>query len=916
MVPELCPRDWGKISRAREADSRCRAGASCNCWLRALLGRQSPPYRQMGRLDHGRVSPRPRCDRRRPACKARAAAREQHPNTVEEPGMEYPSRYISVCDQRLREQLKSLWELVTGDAKGAKETQEQFLDAWKNHPGQQISDLADNIPLVGNVLGVIHLAMGDTDGFWKSEEAATRTLLVMGAGALTVGTGGAAAPILAGVVAGIAADAAITGIESARHEKYDPQGYLGAISEFNSDWRSAAFDIVSLGVGDGWIGSDGAVMKAPAKTTKVIRVEGEGNYLTQRRLNRGEPPIYGDNRHLFPTVRDGMAHPEVVGLNPDRGVLFLTLDDISRSEAYYAQSLEQYRNAATVRYNRAREEVLLPAAFNFRIKSFRVLSNDPSLVPFHNAPSEHTPGRQDVFRVDEAVTDHSFGCRRAVYAPLIDAAMPGTFEEARPLWIEHLPNRVRELMRKNQVAYHNVRLFVVSSPTFSKLALKANIAQHITDQEWWRLQRNPIPLVLLNDAGIDQVEARNFPVRRLRQSREVKCGRSVTGDADHGQHTEYLAEFGDRTTGWVPSVNVDIGLKQEFWTAMMTNPREVSEVISTDSKAGTLTVRRTNGSIDIVPQEQIFWHEEATPTKITEEELQAMLYHWHYGPNKLSENILCSLYVNTDWAELEILDEGAAFTRNPSADAAEEYAQNDVHITTTKVQIGLREMYGISTIPLSIMSNGAPFRVRISHGRDATGSGDGCGMARLDVLSLGHQHITSFGEIYPPIQTRGLLVLDGTVTEASIAINTADTTIGLDPTVDQRIYDQVDFPAPDFIMRARRSTGSKTIIPFVINRLYDHIDFTLECIGAEDFFDPDDGDTSIADAILATDSNDTSLADAVLGTDSNDTLLADAIVAMVMFPKHTYVWTPGSSGMQSFSMQLVNARPPRVSLDR
>ncbi|KAJ6545267.1 hypothetical protein B0H19DRAFT_1221674 [Mycena capillaripes] len=687
-------------------------------------------------------------------------------------------------------QLKSLWELVTGDANGAKETQEQFLDTWKNHPGQQISDLADNIPLVGNVLGVIHLAMGDTEGFWKSEEAATRTLLVMGAGALTVGTGGAAAPVLAGVVAGIAADAAITGIESARHEKYDLQGYL------------AAFDIVSLGVGDGWIGSDGAVMKAPAKTTEVIRVEGEGSYLTQRRLNRGQPPIYSDNRRLFPTVRDGMAHLEVVGLDPNRGVLYLTLDDISRSEAYYAQSFEQYSNAATVRYNRAREEVVLPAAFNFRIKSFRVLSNDPSLVPFHDAPSEHTPGRQDVFRVDEAVTDHSFGCRCTVYAPLIDAAMPGTFEETRALWIEYLPNRVRKLMRKNQVAYHHVRLFV--------FVLKANIAQHITDQEWRRLQRNPIPLVLLSDTGIDQIEARNFPVRRLRQSREVKCGRSVTGDADHGQHTEYLAEFGDGTTGWVPSVDVYIGLRQEFWTAMMTNPREVSEVISTDPKAGTLTVKRTDGSIDVVPQEQIFWHEEATPKKITEEELQAMLYHWHYGPNKLSENILCSLYVNTDWAELEILDEGAAFTRNPRADAAEEYAQNDVHITTTKVQIGRREMYGISTIPLSIMSNGAPFHVRISHGRDATGPGDGRGMARLDVLSLGH---VGYRFADPPIQTRGLLILDRTVTEASIAINTADTTIGLDPTVNQRIYDQVDFPAPDFIMRARRSTGSKTIIP-------------------------------------------------------------------------------------------------------
>lgn len=134
--------------------------------------------------------------------------------------------------------------------------------------------------------GVVHLALGDTEAAARSEEAATRTFVVLAAGALTAGTGGAAAPILAGVVAGVSVDAALTGssifyaslmmrddnesgVESYRRQKYDPQAYLGALSELSSDWRGGAFDIVALGVGDAAIGQDGASRKTSMKTTKV-----------------------------------------------------------------------------------------------------------------------------------------------------------------------------------------------------------------------------------------------------------------------------------------------------------------------------------------------------------------------------------------------------------------------------------------------------------------------------------------------------------------------------------------------------------------------------------------------------------------------------------------------------------------------
>jgi len=50
-------------------------------------------------------------------------------------------------------QLKSLFQLTTGDLDGAKKTQEDFVEAWKDHPLQTIGDIADGIPVVGHVKG-------------------------------------------------------------------------------------------------------------------------------------------------------------------------------------------------------------------------------------------------------------------------------------------------------------------------------------------------------------------------------------------------------------------------------------------------------------------------------------------------------------------------------------------------------------------------------------------------------------------------------------------------------------------------------------------------------------------------------------------------------------------------------------------
>jgi hypothetical protein len=107
--------------------------------------------------------------------------------------------------------------------------------------------------------------------------------LVVSVGVLTAGTGGAAAPLLAGVATGFVYDAATTGmhssckqntpanshmisaIEFVRHHKFDPQGYLAAGTEVTQDWRSGLFDTAVLAVGDRWAYKTGV----KTRTTKV-----------------------------------------------------------------------------------------------------------------------------------------------------------------------------------------------------------------------------------------------------------------------------------------------------------------------------------------------------------------------------------------------------------------------------------------------------------------------------------------------------------------------------------------------------------------------------------------------------------------------------------------------------------------------
>ncbi|KAK0447554.1 hypothetical protein EV421DRAFT_1786727 [Armillaria borealis] len=739
-------------------------------------------------------------------------------------------------------QVKSLWKALTGDTPGAEKIQDEFLDAWKNHPVQQISELADNIPIVGHLKGLVHLALGDTEAFAHSEEAATRTLAVIGAGALTAGTGGAAAPILAGVVAGVVADVAITGIESVRHQQYEPQGYLGAVSELQSDWRGGLFDIIALGVGDAVLGADGSVTKTKFKTTKVFRVEGEGIFLTKRGMVQ-----HGANSRIFSGPGGSVIEsPNILKLivPPDEeekpvrykppAVLCLNVGDASRAETYYAQKLLQYHEAAEkLRNDTDAATTSHPTAFHFKIKSFRILSNDAERM-FRDVPQDGDPSPTGVRRVDITKTSKSFECPKPVYAPLIEKAIPDTFQEVQPTWLLHLPPRFLEAMRDHQVAFGRVRTFVIVTSKFTKLSLISNIQQKITNQEFKRLEHGPVSLSILSQQGIDSVEVRMEPVRRLRQSREVKCGRKVVRDIDHGRHMEYLAEFSDGSTSWILSRNVALDLKQEYWNVMTTGAKETTEIVNSDPSTGKVTVKRPDGTTEVIDQTKIFWQQETTPTRLSDAELEALLYHGHFGIDA-RDFIPCTVTINTDWARVEIQSASAAFMKDPAADKADEYV--GVQFDAGSIQLSEPNSHNFVSpgrdIPLFIANNGSPFDIKVTHGADASWLDDRQGKV---VVGLPDERLESHVDksntdlntttfhIRPVILTAGLLNVESDW--GAIEINSRDATIGPDPTVDQSIYKNVTF-TPTSMKLVTSIFNQKFVIPFLFLIRDEKIDITI-----------------------------------------------------------------------------------------
>ncbi|XP_037042740.1 uncharacterized protein LOC119079050 [Bradysia coprophila] len=176
-------------------------------------------------------------------------------------------------------QVTSVVQLASGDKKGAAETQKRCLGT--------INNVANGLPVVGHVKGVIHHAVGDHEGGNQALNAATRTTVVLGAGAAAaVATGG-----LAAIPAGIAAGSTYDTVDSVISDK--PKGIISAIRNVKDNPNGGTFFDAGIAiVGDGMTGyAGGNIGTKIANNVKVGQLEAaQASKVEQLTNGLGEMP--------------------------------------------------------------------------------------------------------------------------------------------------------------------------------------------------------------------------------------------------------------------------------------------------------------------------------------------------------------------------------------------------------------------------------------------------------------------------------------------------------------------------------------------------------------------------------------------------------------------------------------------------
>ena len=201
-------------------------------------------------------------------------------------------------------QVKSGVQAIAGDTKGARETQENFLDtcpvisqgksfihwcAGDNEAAKEtqlkfvkgVSDFADGVPVVGHVKGGIHYTCGDKEGSDSAMKSASRTVGVIGGGVAGGLVGGPVGAVAGAIAGGVAMDGITTGVDSAVHNEYRPSGQVAAVTNIVKGEASVGdvFDTAVVLVFDGasGYGTGKAAMKYradPRSNAQLFRAAG------------------------------------------------------------------------------------------------------------------------------------------------------------------------------------------------------------------------------------------------------------------------------------------------------------------------------------------------------------------------------------------------------------------------------------------------------------------------------------------------------------------------------------------------------------------------------------------------------------------------------------------------------------------
>ena len=107
-----------------------------------------------------------------------------------------------------------------GDEEGARKVSEKLA--------QSLEDLADGLPVVGHVKGIVHYSKGDREHGDKCMKDASKSLAVACAMTVTAGAGALVAGSVA-VASSTGMDGVITACDSAAHREFRPHGEIAAI---------------------------------------------------------------------------------------------------------------------------------------------------------------------------------------------------------------------------------------------------------------------------------------------------------------------------------------------------------------------------------------------------------------------------------------------------------------------------------------------------------------------------------------------------------------------------------------------------------------------------------------------------------------------------------------------------------------
>ncbi|KAF9500703.1 hypothetical protein BDN71DRAFT_1381516 [Pleurotus eryngii] len=583
-------------------------------------------------------------------------------------------------------QIKSPVQVCTGDVDGARKTWNEFTDAWTHHPGKTIGDIVDGIPVVGHIKGIVHFAMGDTEEGIEAEESATRSLAVIGAAALAGATGGATLPVLAAVVAGVAADGITTGIESARHHKYDPQGMIGVGTNVVKDFSQKredrlggdVFDGVVIAASDGLIGKGGVKIRAGA-TTRIFRVEGK-SLIRQGDGSRLGHFIAGDNQRIFyhngeiaprerlppPSTAESLptAHiplePEPRPRGPFKGgdtidrpdfflrfvpdffddsgkMIFLNFGEEDRMYAYYAQKLLDHRDLVKKYKELYHGDVpsnVTEKAHDIRVKSFEASVTTPLCRANAEVDIIQQVLTRDLDQIEkDAITERQKQQNPESYRGVlnVDLKAPRQYGLTSNRYTPIFSKVIKDTFRSEPLWIRHLPTTLPKLINEHPVAFGKIRTFKYAPVAAGAVLHGRVPIRDVLNITTEEVSSEDVAPLVVAHCRHVKTITAATEESppDVSEHYEYLDRFDEESQAeWYPETLVSKDLQDDFYKRAMASAQPVHSFDRSDQ--GKLIVQRPSGSWDEIEDGQIFWNEQASgENPLGMRELDAILCHMY-----------------------------------------------------------------------------------------------------------------------------------------------------------------------------------------------------------------------------------------------------------------------------------------------